>query len=105
LGTCWLGIDAIIRGHNYYRATLYQKTALEALLGIAAPVDIPPGRRVPLGAGTTTRMRRGHSLLAECDAWTADAPLKRGSITWNVTVALLVLAAIDAIGAVLTWYQ
>jgi hypothetical protein len=108
IGTCYLGIDAIIRGHNLYRAALHQKTALEALLGLLEPTEVHPlghgrgGLRVPLAVATTPRQRRGYALLRERDEWDPDAPLSHGSIVRHVTRALALLAAVDALGVALT---
>ena len=37
-----LGVRVIRRGHNYYRATRYQKAALEGLLYLLTPTEVPP---------------------------------------------------------------
>jgi hypothetical protein len=97
-----LGIQAIRRGREYYRNTIYKKTVIEDLLGLNNPVPNHP--RATLAVTTTRGQKEVPEMLRDPDAWMRKTR-PPGAITGMAVFVLGLFAAIDVAGIVVLILQ
>ena len=92
--TSWLGRRAIIKGHEYYRRTRYQKTLIEDLLGLHQPIPNYGGATLAL---TTTHGQQRQTLY---NPESIQAPPGKRSIIRTGIAVLWLLMIANSLGVV-----
>ena len=102
LGCCGsvMGILAIRKGHLYYRRSVYKKTLIEDVLGLATPVSQYSSTDANLAIGTTTGQARRTAILFQTDQSLNAGLLRRGRIVFYVAFFLGLLALVNLSGVV-----
>lgn len=102
IGIALLGIQAIRRGREYYRNTIYKKTVIEDLLGLNKPVPNHP--HATLAVTTTRGQAEIFEMLRDPNAW-MERTRTHGTITGMAVSVLGLFAAIDIAGIVVLILQ
>lgn len=86
LGCCSsiMGILAIRKGHLYYRRSVYKKTLIEDVLGLATPVGQYSSADANLAIGTTSGQARRTTILFQADRYLGVGLLPAWSIVFYV---------------------
>ena len=102
LGCCSsvMGILAIRKGHQYYRRSVYKKTLIEDVLGLAAPISQYSSTDANLSIGTTSGQARRTAILFQTEQFLSDGLLRRGRIVFYVAFFLGLLALMNLFGVV-----
>jgi hypothetical protein len=95
-GTSLMGVQAIRKGHEYYRRTVVKKTLIEDLLGLTIPQQGYSG--LTLAIGTTAGHGDCFKILHDTELW-VGRPLRRSSVMFWITGILTLLAVINIAGA------
>jgi hypothetical protein len=98
-----LGAQAVLRGHNYYRRTVLQKTVIENTLGLHVPIKNYP--RITLAIATTRGQGEVHEMLADPDHWLAKGSFHWGTITSFAVTVFFLIAIAHVTGIALLIYQ
>jgi hypothetical protein len=102
LGCCSsiMGILAVRKGHAYYRRSVYKRTLIEDVLGLAMPIGQHSGVDANLAIGTTSGQARRTTILFRTDQYLSGGLLRAGSIVFYVACFLGLLALVNAFGIV-----
>jgi hypothetical protein len=98
-----LGAKAVLRGHEYYRRTVLQKTVIENSLGLHIPPKNYP--RTTLAIATTRGQGEVHQMLSDPERWLSKGSLHWGTITSFVVAVLFLIAAAHLTGIAILVYQ
>jgi hypothetical protein len=81
LGCCGsvMGILAIRKGHLYYRRSVYKKTLIEDVLGLATPISQYSSPDANLTIGTTSGQASRTAILFQTDQYLSTGFLRRGA--------------------------
>jgi hypothetical protein len=90
-----IGIQAISKGHRYYRHTVVKKTLLEEQLGLTKPFEGYEEHLTP-AISTTTGQNEEFQILHNTEKWVKRS--LRGSITWWIIFTLILFCLANASG-------
>jgi hypothetical protein len=94
IGLCvsTVGIKSILKGHSYYRYTIFKKTLLEDQLGLNKPLE-GYAAKPTLAVGTTVGQNEHLQILNNTQDW-LKRPQRLSSITpWIVVILMLFVLA------------
>ena len=95
-----MGILAIRKGHQYYRRSVYKKTLIEDVLGLATPISQYSSPDANLTIGTTSGQASRTAILFQTDQYLSTGFLRRGRIVFYVAFFLGLLALTNLSGVV-----
>jgi hypothetical protein len=98
IGLCvsMVGIKAILKGHTYYRYTIFKKTLLEDQLGLTKPLE-GYAAKPTLAVGTTVGQNEHLQILNNTDDW-LKRPQRLSSITTWIIMVLMLFVLANAAG-------
>jgi hypothetical protein len=90
--TSWLAARAVVKGHEYYRRTIFKKTIIEEHLGLLRHVADFEHPLATFAIGTTAGMANVERILRDPDSWITQRPGRRR--VWGLLVVVLRLLAV-----------
>lgn len=98
--SAWLGVQSIKRGHQYFLRTVIHKTLLEHYLGLLEKRQTTLGHEHNWSLATTFDMAEVNEILHSPDKWFRKNISPKHSITRYMSILLMLIAMIDAVGMV-----
>lgn len=98
--SAWLGVQSIKRGHEYFLRTVIHKTLLEHYLGLLEKRQTTLSHEHNWSLATTFDMAEVNPILHSPHEWLRKNVLPKHSITRYMSILLILIAMIDAVGMV-----
>ncbi len=95
-----MGLVALLKSREYYRATVFKKTLIEHLLGYHGRVDQQVSDLASLALGTTDGMRKWETILQWNESDLKKERLRGGSVVFYSALLLGIFILIDALSLV-----
>ena len=90
----WLGISTIVKGHQYYRQTIWKKTLIEEALGLNERVlGTKADQRGTWAIATTKSQGDTQDILQDTDKWLARR-IRPGTVTGALILLMLLFTVL-----------